>query len=54
MNRFAYEEARLTESESFVSRDRNVKIYDGDQKVDHITINVSFTIFGYASFLDGI
>ncbi|XP_023178100.1 vacuolar protein-sorting-associated protein 36 [Drosophila hydei] len=34
MNRFAYEEARLTESESFVSRDRNVKIYDGDQKTE--------------------
>ncbi|KAH8261507.1 hypothetical protein KR044_010345 [Drosophila immigrans] len=34
MNRFAYEEARLVESESFVSRDRNVKIYDGDQKTD--------------------
>lgn len=34
MNRFAYEEARLVESETFVSRDRNVKIYDGDQKTD--------------------
>ncbi|XP_034480786.1 vacuolar protein-sorting-associated protein 36 [Drosophila innubila] len=34
MNRFAYEEARLVESESFVSRDRNVKIYDGDQKTE--------------------
>lgn len=33
MNRFAYEEARLAENEAFVSRDRNVKIYDGDQKV---------------------
>lgn len=37
MNRFAYEEARLVETESFVSRDRNVKIYDGDQKVAHIS-----------------
>ncbi|KAM8709378.1 hypothetical protein ACLKA7_016220 [Drosophila subpalustris] len=34
MNRFAYQEARLVESESFVSRDRNVKIYDGDQKTE--------------------
>ncbi|XP_034103790.1 vacuolar protein-sorting-associated protein 36 [Drosophila albomicans] len=34
MNRFVYEQARLVESESFVSRDRNVKIYDGDQKTD--------------------
>ncbi|ALC44247.1 Vps36 [Drosophila busckii] len=34
MNRFAYETARLTESETFVSRDRQVKIYDGDQKTE--------------------
>ncbi|EDW19710.1 vacuolar protein-sorting-associated protein 36 [Drosophila mojavensis] len=34
MNRFVYEEARLKENESFVSRDRNVKIYDGDQKTE--------------------
>ncbi|EDV97160.1 vacuolar protein-sorting-associated protein 36 [Drosophila grimshawi] len=34
MNRFAYQEARLGESETFVSRDRNVKIYDGDQKTE--------------------
>jgi len=32
MNRFEYIEARLKENESFVSTDRNVKIYDGDQK----------------------
>lgn len=37
MNRFAYEEARLSESEAFVSRDRNVKIYDGDQKVTSLS-----------------
>ncbi|XP_030372756.1 vacuolar protein-sorting-associated protein 36 [Scaptodrosophila lebanonensis] len=34
MNRFAYVEARLHENETFVSRDRNVKIYDGDQKTE--------------------
>ncbi|XP_068148718.1 vacuolar protein-sorting-associated protein 36 [Drosophila tropicalis] len=34
MNRFAYIEARLNPNESFVSRDRNVKIYDGDQKTE--------------------
>lgn len=33
MNRFEYVEARLHDDETFVSRDRNVKIYDGDQKV---------------------
>ncbi|XP_037939014.1 vacuolar protein-sorting-associated protein 36 [Teleopsis dalmanni] len=32
MNRFEYIEARLHEGETFVSRDHNIKLYDGDQK----------------------
>ncbi|XP_017467783.1 PREDICTED: vacuolar protein-sorting-associated protein 36 [Rhagoletis zephyria] len=35
MNRFEYLEARLHDDETFVSRDRNVKIYDGDQKTEY-------------------
>nr|XP_014090894.1 vacuolar protein-sorting-associated protein 36 [Bactrocera oleae] len=35
MNRFEYVEARLHDDETFVSRDRNVKIYDGDHKTEY-------------------
>lgn len=33
MNRFEYCQARLFENESFVAKDRNIKLYDGDEKV---------------------
>lgn len=33
MNRFEYIPAKLHENESFVSKDKNVKLYDGDDKV---------------------
>lgn len=33
MDRFEYIEARLFEGESYLKRDKNVKIYDGDDKV---------------------
>uniref|UniRef100_A0A182SAN5 Vacuolar protein-sorting-associated protein 36 n=1 Tax=Anopheles maculatus TaxID=74869 RepID=A0A182SAN5_9DIPT len=32
MNRFEYCQARLSENESFVAKDRNIKLYDGDEK----------------------
>ncbi|XP_013110981.1 vacuolar protein-sorting-associated protein 36 [Stomoxys calcitrans] len=32
MNRFEYAEARLHESESFVNKETQIKLYDGDQK----------------------
>uniref|UniRef100_A0A182MM37 Vacuolar protein-sorting-associated protein 36 n=1 Tax=Anopheles culicifacies TaxID=139723 RepID=A0A182MM37_9DIPT len=35
MNRFEYCQARLTESESFVAKDRNIKLYDGDEKTNY-------------------
>uniref|UniRef100_A0A182P5Z5 Vacuolar protein-sorting-associated protein 36 n=1 Tax=Anopheles epiroticus TaxID=199890 RepID=A0A182P5Z5_9DIPT len=34
MNRFEYCQARLLESESFVAKDRNIKLYDGDEKTN--------------------
>lgn len=33
MNRFEYIAARLKEDESFISKESQIKIYDGDQKV---------------------
>lgn len=33
MNRFEYIEARLQENEAFVSKESQIKLYDGDQKV---------------------
>lgn len=33
MNRFEYVQARLKEDESFVSRDKGVKLYNGHEKV---------------------
>lgn len=33
MNRFEYSPAKLREDETFVSKDINVKLYDGDEKV---------------------
>ena len=33
MDRFEYIEARLFEGENYLKRDKNVKIYDGDDKV---------------------
>lgn len=33
MDRFEYMEARLFDGENYIKRDRNVKIYDGEDKV---------------------
>lgn len=33
MDRFEYMEARLCEGENYIKRDKNVKLYDGDDKV---------------------
>lgn len=33
MNRFEYIPAKLFEDESYVSKEKNVKLYDGDEKV---------------------
>lgn len=33
MDRFEYIDARLFEGENYLKRDKNVKIYDGDDKV---------------------
>jgi hypothetical protein len=33
MDRFEHSEARLSSSESFLIRERSVKLYDGDEKV---------------------
>jgi hypothetical protein len=33
MDRFEHSEARLSYSESFVIREKSVKLYDGDEKV---------------------
>lgn len=33
MDRFEYIEARLFEGENYIKRDKNVKIYDGEDKV---------------------
>ncbi|XP_049544421.1 vacuolar protein-sorting-associated protein 36 [Anopheles darlingi] len=35
MNRFEYCQARLWESESFVAKDRNIKLYNGDEKTSY-------------------
>lgn len=35
MNRFEYIEARLEENESFVCKETQIKLYDGDQKVSN-------------------
>ncbi|XP_040169256.1 vacuolar protein-sorting-associated protein 36 [Anopheles arabiensis] len=35
MNRFEYCQARLFENESFVAKDRNIKLYDGDEKTNY-------------------
>uniref|UniRef100_A0A182Q018 Vacuolar protein-sorting-associated protein 36 n=1 Tax=Anopheles farauti TaxID=69004 RepID=A0A182Q018_9DIPT len=35
MNRFEYCQARLKENESFVAKDRNIKLYDGDEKTSY-------------------
>ncbi|XP_058461776.1 vacuolar protein-sorting-associated protein 36 isoform X2 [Malaya genurostris] len=34
MNRFEYCQARLSEGESFVAKDRNIKLYNGDEKTN--------------------
>jgi hypothetical protein len=33
MDRFEHSEARLSSSESFLIREKSVKLYDGDEKV---------------------
>lgn len=33
MDRFEFIEARLSEGETYLKRDKNVKIYDGEDKV---------------------
>ncbi|XP_055628435.1 vacuolar protein-sorting-associated protein 36 [Toxorhynchites rutilus septentrionalis] len=35
MNRFEYCQARLGENESFVAKERNIKLYDGDEKTSY-------------------
>lgn len=35
MNRLEYCQARLAENESFVAKDRNIKLYDGDEKTSY-------------------
>ncbi|XP_050074877.1 vacuolar protein-sorting-associated protein 36 [Anopheles maculipalpis] len=35
MNRFEYCQARLSENESFVAKDRSIKLYDGDEKTNY-------------------
>lgn len=48
MDRFEYIEARLFEGENYLKRDKNVKIYDGDDKVRKttwITFVVAFSIY---------
>uniref|UniRef100_A0A182INP3 Vacuolar protein-sorting-associated protein 36 n=2 Tax=Anopheles atroparvus TaxID=41427 RepID=A0A182INP3_ANOAO len=35
MNRFEYYQARLSENETFVAKDRNIKLYDGDEKTSY-------------------
>ncbi|XP_059608413.1 vacuolar protein-sorting-associated protein 36 isoform X1 [Phlebotomus argentipes] len=34
MNRFEYKEARLGQSEQFVAKERNIKLYDGEEKTN--------------------
>lgn len=38
MDRFEYIEARLFEGENYLKRDKNVKIYDGDDKVVYFDV----------------
>lgn len=33
MNRFEFATAQLQEDETFVAKDKSIKLYDGDQKV---------------------
>ncbi len=40
MNRFEYLPAQFREDESFVSKDKSVKLFDGDEKVyTHLEFN---------------
>lgn len=43
MDRFEYIEARLFEGESYIKRDKNVKIYDGDDKTHFVDGEVVLT-----------
>lgn len=43
MDRFEYIEARLFEGENYLKRDKNVKIYDGDDKTQYIDGEVVLT-----------
>lgn len=40
MDRFEYIEARLFDGENYLKRDKNVKIYDGDDKVIFLKLNL--------------
>lgn len=47
MDRFEYIEARLFDGESYLKRDKNVKIYDGDDKVwifEYFILSILFAI----------
>lgn len=49
MNRFEYVNAKLLPEEAFVSKDRNVKLYDGDEKVSSFLKMYPFSdmVFNY-------
>lgn len=48
MNRFEYIPARLNENEFFVSKESQIKLYDGDQKVGKLFIKkIKFVNFLY-------
>lgn len=46
MDRFEYREARLVDSESYLKREKGVRLYDGDDKVNNtfylITLLLTF------------
>lgn len=44
MDRFEYIDARLFDGEEYLKRDKNVKIYDGDDKVFCSNIFSSLTL----------
>ncbi|XP_022116027.2 vacuolar protein-sorting-associated protein 36 [Pieris rapae] len=43
MDRFEYMEARLCEGENYIKRDKNVKLYDGDDKTQYVDGEVVLT-----------
>lgn len=47
MDRFEYIEARLFEGENYLKRDKNVKIYDGDDKVVYFEFRFHLNLHQY-------